>query len=872
MPATVRTLEIALLATVVSSGTVRAESPRTLDQCRALVRQQSRSLDGYDCLLTHTFARSAEVLGFLEGRVRSAPADPRPRLYRAIAHHFAGDSYDLQEYVRAAEGFAREHDVAGEVHALTAHVSALCVNPGTCGEQAHALLRRAGELAFASGQVALLQRCELWRMKLALIGGNLVGAEERSKSLRALGEPANDFLELEGLQLRTFLATKFLDYIRARDLSRQMLASLGPGDPRRALALGFIAASTAHLALQGVESRETAERVVREALREQERVGLALWYPEVGYLPSRLQLALLVGPGAEASELVRSALAGYTARAGWTNPAWARLALGELLATADPPDLEEALRLSELAIDGYDETEVEDAGKVAGFLLRSRVHFRLGHFSQGREDGLEAVGHAAHLRGLQSEIPTRQRYAESLSFPYRSLAGDLLAHHAPADVAALDDAFQVMERLRARGLMESLLADERNAGEELQEELRPPGIAEVQAALSPREALLSFEVWRPEPTMEAPFREGSSWLTVITRGRVEVLALPNADVLEPQIRAWTGLLERRDGSDRGPGARLQEELVRPVLERLPPGIDRLVIIPDGPLHRLPFDALSAGPGEPYLAERFSVSLVPSAALWLRFRGASRLPPGRILVLADPSDPSARRAVRRDVLLGALVHARQEAEVALSAFPAGSEMRTGLPASESFLKSADLRGVSLLHLATHAVTDAQDPERAAVLLAPGSPSEDGRLEPREIGRLDLTGKTVVLAGCETSAGPVFRGEGVMSLARAFFGARATSVVGTLERARDDEASLFFSAFYGALRRGASVGDAVVAAKRERIRAGSPPAAWAAVVLLGDADARPRKEDVVSWLPGVIGTLALGLAGVGAGRWWRRRRVG
>ncbi|HZW90208.1 MAG TPA: CHAT domain-containing protein, partial [Myxococcaceae bacterium] len=786
-----RTLGIALLATAVSSTTVRAESLRTLDQCRALVREQPRSLDGYECLLAHRFARSAEVLGFLEARLRSAPADPRPRLYRAVVHHYAGDRYDLQDYVRAAEAFGREHDVRGEVHALTAHVSALCVNPNSCDEQAHALLRRAGELAVASGQVALLQRCELWRMKLALVAGNLVAAEESSERLRALGEPADDFLKLEGLQLRTYLATKFLDYGQARELSRHMLASLGAGDPRRAQALGGIAASTAHLALQGVESRETAERIVREALREQERVGLALWYPENGYLPSRLQLALLLGPGPEAFELVRSALAGYTARAGWTNPAWARLALGELLATADPPDLEEALRLSNLAIDGYDESDLEDAGRVAGLVLRSRVQFRLGHFSEGKRDGLDAVERADHMRGLQSEIPMRQRYAESLSFVYRSFAGDLVAHHAPGDMSALDDGFQVMERLRARGLMESLLAEVRSGQvEQTRREVRPPRVAEVQAALSPREALLSFEVWRPEPTMEAPFREGSSWLTVVTRGRVEVVALPNADVLEPQVRAWTGLLERRDGSDRGPGARLYAELLRPALDRLPAEIDRLVVIPDGPLHRLPFDGLSGGPGEPYLAETFGVSLVPSAALWLRFRGAPRLPPGRILVLADPSDPSARRSVRRDGLVGALVHARQEAEVAFSAFPAGGELRTGLPASESFLKSADLRGVSLLHLATHAVTDARDPERAAVMLAPGSPSEDGRLEPREIGRLDLTGKTVVLAGCETSAGTVRRGEGVMSLARAFFSAGAASVVGTLNRARDDEAAAFF----------------------------------------------------------------------------------
>jgi hypothetical protein len=159
-----------------------------------------------------------------------------------------------------------------------------------------------------------------------------------------------------------------------------------------------------------------------------------------------------------------------------------------------------------------------------------------------------------------------------------------------------------------------------------------------------------------------------------------------------------------------------------------------------------------------------------------------------MVLADPAGPSSVRAVHRDAasVLGTLVHARKKAEVALSAFPVGSELRSGPAASEGFLKAANLEGVSLLHLATHGLVDVDDPERSAVVLAPGGPMEDGRLEPREIARLGLGGRTVVLAACETSAGAVYRGEGVMSLARAFFGAGATAVVGTLDRTRDDEA--------------------------------------------------------------------------------------
>ncbi len=580
-----------------------------------------------------------------------------------------------------------------------------------------------------------------------------------------------------------------------------------------------MASAVAHLALRGLESPAVAERLLREAIELQERAGLPVLSARTGYLAARVQLAILLGPTAESLSLLRSALAAHLARSRSSggDPMYSRLALAEFLATSEPPRLEEAMEVSQAAVEDAFLTS-GDYEKARTLVLRSRMAFRLGRLSPGRADGLAALDLAERLRDQQRSMPLRLRYAQSLSFAYQSLAGALTRSRAPGDASALDDSFQVMERLRARGLMETLLV-EGTAGEPVQ--VQPPTLAQVQGELGPGEALLSFQIWQPEPTVDAPYREGSSWVTVITRERVEAFPIRAADDLARRIRAWTGLLERRDRADRMAGARLYGELLRPALAALPPQIDRLIVVPDGPLHRLPFDALSEGPGTPYLAERFAISIEPSAALWLRFRAAPRQPPGRLLVLADPAEAPAAGSVLRGSggVFGALAHARREAQAALAAFSGGGELRTGPPASEAFLKSAGLRGVSMLHFATHAVTDERDPEHAAVVLAPGSASEDGRLEPGEIARLPLEGKTVVLAGCETSAGPLYRGEGVMSLARAFFGAGATAVVGTLDRARDDEAGVFFSAMYAALGRGASIGDAVSAAKREGIRRGS-----------------------------------------------------
>ena len=857
-----------LLGFVVAAPWQSWATTRKLDACKAQVRSEPRSLPPYICFLVNQREGAAEAIAFLDERMRVDPENPRPRLYAAVLRTYGGAAVNPSEWRVAMMGFAREHVADGEIYAATSLAVALCPGMHTCSEETHALLRHAQELARASGRVDLQQVAEFFKMKVAFFLDDMDAAAATQERLLALGPPRTSWIKSESLQAQAHLAANLGEFRRQRALYVELLQTLDADDPRRPAALGGQASAVVHLAMQRQESPALAERLLREAIAEQEKANISLRYAEIGYLASRTQLAMLLGPTPEAFSILRSALDEHLARKSFSTPLYPRLTLAEWLATADPPRLDEALQVAEAAVDEAF-SQNGDYEQSRALVLRSRVRFRRGEFSLARADGLAALDHAERLREVQQAMPLRLRYAQALSFAYQSLAGALVRYRPAGDADSVAEAFLVMERLRARGLLETLLASSRT-GDRVA--VQPPTLGQVQARLAPGEALLSFQIWRAEPMMDAPYREGSSWLTVVTRSRVDAFPVPNADVLEPQVRAWNGLLERRDGSDRAAGAWLHRELLAAALAVLPKEIDRLVILPDGPLHRLPFDALSGGPGEPYLAERFSVSIAPSASLWVRLRAAPPLPPGNLLVLADPSEGAAAQSILRDStgVFGALVHARREAEVALAAFPSG-EVRTGEPASERFLKSAPLDGVSLLHLATHAVVDERDPEHAAVVLAAGSPAEDGRLEPQEIGRLPLGGRTVVLAGCETSAGPVFRGEGVMSLARAFFSAGASAVVGTLDRARDDDAGVFFSSMYRALARGVSLGEAVALAKREGIRRGVPPAAWADVVLLGDSEVRPRAQESVALVPLALAGVFLAVVGVGVGRRrWSRPR--
>jgi CHAT domain-containing protein len=376
----------------------------------------------------------------------------------------------------------------------------------------------------------------------------------------------------------------------------------------------------------------------------------------------------------------------------------------------------------------------------------------------------------------------------------------------------------------------------------------------IQRELRGDEALLSFLLSSPG--------SGGSWALVVTSTDVRAHPLPSRRRLETATGFWLGLLQRGDGSEREPGARLYDDLLADTMKSLPAGIQRLTILPDGPLHRIPFDALRAGPSEPPLVERFEITHAPSAGVWLRLRGVPESGQSAALILADPEfasvtlDHAALRAFRfADVSIGRLPHARDEARRAARSL-GGGDLRIGPEASEAFLKQADLGGYGVLHFAAHALIDEQNPDRSAILLAPGDENEDGLLQAREVLDFDLSGAMVTLSACRSAGGRVVVGEGVMGLARSFFQAGASVVVGGLWPLRDEVTARLMTSFYRGLGRGLPAGEAMARAKRELHRAGLPPAAWAGVVVLGDGALTPWPEGSAS--PGFL--RPLGIAGM------------
>jgi len=398
-----------------------------------------------------------------------------------------------------------------------------------------------------------------------------------------------------------------------------------------------------------------------------------------------------------------------------------------------------------------------------------------------------------------------------------------------------EEAFELAERRRARELADRLLqARTLQSGDEL------PEAQDTSRRHSAR--VTSVEVGRlmPDSTAILEYVTGSlgapTTLLVLTRdsagARVRAFALPGADSLRAGIARFAAAIQ--SGSQANDLARsLGDALVGAALSHLDESVRHLIIIPDGPVHRVAFDALRLPDGR-YLGERYAVSLAPSAgvlqALWSRPRSGSDRPM-RLLAFGDPAfDTESGGGSSRGGGYQRIPSSGREARLVASYSPA-AVLRVRKDASEAYLKHARLDPFRVLHFATHTLVDEQTAARTALVLAPGE-GESGLVGPGELAALHLDADLVVLSSCRSAGGVIVQGEGVQGLTAPLLQAGSRSVVATQWEVGDRATVRLIDSFYRNLAGGAPVGDALHRAKLELLRRGSPPREWAAFVTVGD----------------------------------------
>ena len=231
----------------------------------------------------------------------------------------------------------------------------------------------------------------------------------------------------------------------------------------------------------------------------------------------------------------------------------------------------------------------------------------------------------------------------------------------------------------------------------------------------------------------------------------------------------------------------------------------LIILPDGLLRSIPFEALNQNALNPnsFLIQKHSVRYL------LSFRSQQQLKQphgrGRMLAMAPKFDESASADSNQN--LPPLANNLKEAEEV-------TRILNGhlLPQAESEkAKILELiQDFSVLHLATHAITDDQTPENS--YLALGSEGSDNALFVNEIYAMNVSTQLVTLSACNTGGGKLNRGEGALSLARAFFYSGTQSLVTSLWNVNDATAVELMTDFYQNLSEGNSKSLSLAKSKR------------------------------------------------------------
>jgi CHAT domain-containing protein len=430
-----------------------------------------------------------------------------------------------------------------------------------------------------------------------------------------------------------------------------------------------------------------------------------------------------------------------------------------------------------------------------------------------------------------------------------------------AAAGEIEVAFRVAERRRARELFDALVRARAAATDSVSSahaSMRALSLAELrttQAAIpDDSTALLEYV---------AGGHDQATTVFVITRKGARASVLGHLQTLDADVTLFTALLEG-SASARIAGRRLEGEVLDPAIATLPPSIRRLVIVPDGALHWLPFDALTLPDGR-FVVERFAVSEVPSASVAVQLWTSPHRPPtSTLLAFGDPQFAVLHRAstLTGDVYgdafasnggLPRLVASADEARHA-ARYAARSVVLLRADASESRLKREPLAQYGVIHFATHALIDESSTTRTALALAPGG-GESGFIGPDELAALHFDADLVVLSGCQTAGGKELRGEGLQGLTAPLLAAGVRSVVATRWRIVDREAAVLMDDFYLEMARGRPVADAVQRMKLHALTRGAPPGEWAAYTVLGDPVSRPAltRPSIVSRLEDSIAEL-------------------
>lgn len=455
-----------------------------------------------------------------------------------------------------------------------------------------------------------------------------------------------------------------------------------------------------------------------------------------------------------------------------------------------------------------------------------------------------------------------------------------------------DDAAQVAREIRELTMRDQLLEAQirqQNPRYAALAQPQPLRVEQIQAELDDADTLL----------LEYALGEDKSYLWAVTKDSLSSYELPSRAIIETAAREVYDLLtsreqagqqanyetqiSRSDAAYAEKALALSRMLLAPVASRL--GKKRLLVISDGVLQYIPFEALpmphsepnqsgngaqSTADEQPLLISNHEVVNLPSISMLAAVRSQSANATSRqkiVTILADPvfetDDPRVRnlngpqvqtnansseetRGALRDFdgfgkgdNIPRLRYTLDEAKAILKLISSDQgRVATGFDADRATVLDSQIEDYQIVHFATHSLINSSQPQLSGILLSMvdkrGVP-QNGFLQLRDIYNLNLSAKLVVLSACSTGLGKDVKGEGLVGLTRGFMHAGSRSVVASLWKVDDRATAELMTRFYTAMLKENLPPAAALRVAKESMRREKrwrAPYYWAAFVLQGE----------------------------------------
>ena len=397
-----------------------------------------------------------------------------------------------------------------------------------------------------------------------------------------------------------------------------------------------------------------------------------------------------------------------------------------------------------------------------------------------------------------------------------------------------DDDPQLQQQLqRIATDIDALLEDRQKLATEIRQ--ASPGYADIEYPQPLQLRDIQQQVLDDDTVLlQYALGETRSFLFVVTPTDFESYELPPREAIETATVTFARTLSTKGAGTFLPGVRndsyaIAQQILAPIRERLQTDLagKRLLVIPDGALHYIPFPALSLNPDtyEPLIRD-FEIVNAPSATVLATLRkteGDRRQGENAIAILADPVFSSKDDRLNPDggdggdratgnvyveantTRLGIgfpparLPGTRQEATTILSLIPGEDRefAAFGFDASIETAASPKIANHRIVHFATHGFANSENPALSGLILSLLDENErpaNGFLRLNDIFNLDLAANLVVLSACQTGLGENIRGEGLVGLTRGFMYAGSPRVVVSLWSVDDFGTAALMERFY------------------------------------------------------------------------------